>query len=244
LVKANQSPQNLFWLRRINDEIEGEPKLRDVCQACNNGVLSALDNYICALFDRYFVHVLNRFDRVRFEFDYHLLKRWLLKMCFNSARMHSSLDLIAYPALLPYVCGHSTAAGRSVQLYLQLCYPGVVPPEHLAQPNLRDAPVIWEPQDNRVGFLYFQVPEVGSKVLRAVHLRSYSFYLAFFEPSAKASIAADFAKEFLAKIRATVLLLASRQKTDLVCDGQDAWKSYEGSRETSIVSTGDKSGAV
>ena len=47
LMEANNDPKGLFWLRRANAEIEGEPKLRDVCQACNNGVLSQLDAYIC-----------------------------------------------------------------------------------------------------------------------------------------------------------------------------------------------------
>jgi hypothetical protein len=50
-MEANNDPKALFWLRRANVEIEGEPKLRDVCQACNNGVLSRLDAYICELFD-------------------------------------------------------------------------------------------------------------------------------------------------------------------------------------------------
>jgi 5-methylcytosine-specific restriction endonuclease McrA len=46
LMEANNDPKGRFWLRRANAEIEGEPKLRDVCQACNNGVLSQLDAYI------------------------------------------------------------------------------------------------------------------------------------------------------------------------------------------------------
>ena len=36
-MEANNDPNGLFWLRRANAEIEGEPKLRDVCQVCNNG---------------------------------------------------------------------------------------------------------------------------------------------------------------------------------------------------------------
>jgi hypothetical protein len=48
LMGANNDSKGLFWLRRANAEIEGEPKLRDVCQACNNGVLPQLDAYICA----------------------------------------------------------------------------------------------------------------------------------------------------------------------------------------------------
>jgi hypothetical protein len=52
--------------------------------------LSQLDGYICALFDRYFIYLCQRHATVRFEYDYHRLKRWLLKMSFNSARVHES----------------------------------------------------------------------------------------------------------------------------------------------------------
>jgi hypothetical protein len=77
LVEANSQSGNLFWLRRINKEIEGEPTLKDVCVACNNGVLSHLDAYICQLFDRYFARIVQRHERVQFRYDYHLLKRSL-----------------------------------------------------------------------------------------------------------------------------------------------------------------------
>lgn len=236
LVAVNGTDKGLFWLRRINAEVQGEPTMRDVCRACNNGPLSELDNYICMLFDRYFARILQRFEKVEVEFDYHLLKRWLLKMSYNSARMHSSLDLFVYPPLLPYINGHSKAIGRSVQVYLQLAYPGVVPPERREKPEFQDAPAVWEPQDNRVGFAWFDCPGVGRKLLRAVHLRSYTFYLAFFQITEKSSVANDFAREFLLRMPGTALLMASRSRLNLECDGEDAWRSFDGARETALSS--------
>ena len=236
LVEANKASKGLFWLRRANAEIEGEPKLRDVCQECNNGVLSQLDAYICELFDLYFIHIHQRHATVRFEYDYHRLKRWLLKMSFNSARMHGSRDLFVYPDLLQYIRGQSLSVGRSVQLYIQLSYPGKIPREHLADPKLVGAPIIWEPQDNRVGLVAFSVEGVGRKVLRAVHLRSFTFFLAFFDPKGKSAVVRDFSKTFLEQMSAMVLLSASRTYVDLVCDGADAWQSFYGSRENSFVS--------
>ncbi len=135
LMESNNDPKGLFWLRRANAEIESEPKLRDVCQGCNNGVLSQLDAYVCELFDRSFIHIHQRHAIVRFEYDYHRLKRWLLKMSFNSARVHTSMDLFVYQDLLPYIHGQSLSAGQSVQLYVQLSYPGKVPPENLRDPE-------------------------------------------------------------------------------------------------------------
>src|SRR5277367_1688101 len=81
-----------FWVAKIGKEIQSEPTVRDVCAACNNGDLSKLVTYICKLFDTHFIHLLERYEKVMFEFDYHLLKRWLLKICFNSARINASID--------------------------------------------------------------------------------------------------------------------------------------------------------
>src|SRR5688572_8163074 len=84
-LAVNSQSKNIFWLARLRREIPSEPQIRDVCARCNNGVLSELDKYICEVFDKSFAKVLARHERVRFEPDYHLLKRWLLKMSFNSA---------------------------------------------------------------------------------------------------------------------------------------------------------------
>jgi hypothetical protein len=149
--------------------------------------------------------------------------------------MHASMDLFAYQDLLPYIRGQSLSAGRSVQLYVQLSFPGEIPRENLRDPELNGAPAMWEPQDNRVGQLAFIAEGVGRKVLRAVHLRSFSFFLAFFDPKEKWAVTSHFSKAFLERMSAMVLLSASRTYADLVCDGMDAWQSFYGSRENSFV---------
>jgi hypothetical protein len=148
-VQADNDGRSLFWLRRIDTVISSEPTIRDVCATCNNVHLSALDDYITGLFDRAFIHIPVRYERVLFEYDYHLLKRWLLKLCFNSARVHGTGDLFALKPLRPYMLGHSIESGKSVQLYVQLVYPAEVPISDLQDPA--DAPVIYTPTDHRVG---------------------------------------------------------------------------------------------
>jgi hypothetical protein len=105
LLRANSQAQSAFWLRRLEKPIPSEPQIRDVCARCNNGVLSQLDTYICELFDRSFIHIPARYERVTFEYDYHRLKRWLLKISYNSARVHSAPDLEALEGTRPYVLG-------------------------------------------------------------------------------------------------------------------------------------------
>ena len=231
-LAAENASENAFWLRRVGKEIGGEPQIGDVCSRCNNGHLSELDAYICELFDRYFLRMAARYDRVIFEFDYHRLKRWLLKMCFNSARIHEAADLFAFRALLPYINGQSNANGRYVQLCSQLVYPVEVSAEEIADPS-GAAWICW-PAEHRVGHLWFTAPQ-GRKLLRAVHLRSYSFFLAFFKQGERRAEMELFSKAFLVRFPKAKLLRASVPRVELVCDGFSAWESAEGARSNELV---------
>lgn len=228
LADANDETSNCFWLRRIDKEIEAEPTLRDVCAKCNNGFLSTLDEYICGVFDRHFVRLIERHSTVEFDFDYHLLKRWLLKICFNSARAHTSQDRFVFVPLLPYIRGDSLSVGRSAQLYVQLTYPSLRKDENGQE-------FLFRPTDHRVGHAWFDVPGVGRKLLRAVHLRAFSFYLAFYKPSGDSAAVQAFSAAFLKLKPEAVLLRPSRPTVTLVCDGEDAWASFEAARVNSLV---------
>ncbi|RWP67751.1 hypothetical protein [Mesorhizobium sp.] len=224
-----------FWLRRIDQEIIGEPVIKDVCASCNNGPLSTLDAYICQLFDRHCARILTRGEIVTFSYDYHRLKRWLLKMSYNSARMHGAMDLMVYPPLLPYIVDGQEPLGRSVRLFLQLSYPGKVSSrDRELYLEGGDEPEIWEPKLNRVGHAYITI--LGkSKLLRIVHLQSFIFYLAFFEPGSGASTTKEFISAFTAHSPGTIELLASRSDVTLACEGLDAWDAFKGSRENKLV---------
>jgi hypothetical protein len=226
LIDVSDEKQNCFWLAKIKKEIPSEATVRDVCAQCNNIVLSDLDEYICQLFDCSFVHIPKRYERVEFEYDYHRLKRWLLKMCFNSARIHSSIDVIAFPPLLPYILGFSNPLGQTVQLFVQLSYPAEIPEECLDA----EGPTIYYPTMNRVGNIWFSPQGIGKKMLRAVHLRSFSFYLAFWKPDERRKEIDTFTRTFLARVPATVLLRASMTRGTLVCDGMNAWESVSQAR--------------
>ncbi len=123
-----------------------------------------LDNYICEAFDRYFSVIRERGEKVTLDYDYHLLKRWLLKMSYNSARMSGS-DVPLFRHLIPYIMGQSLSAGRNVRLFLELTYPSEIPSCE-AQAG---TPTVMRPEINRVGFFGYTTP-TGMKWLRAVHL--------------------------------------------------------------------------
>lgn len=238
LATANQQTLKAFWLARLQREIPSEPQIRDVCARCNNVVLSELDAYVCQLFDSTLMRILDRNEPVVFEYDYHLLKRWLLKMCFNSARIHNSRDLYALEAVLPYMLGKSIALGNSVQLFVQLAYPEEIPEGDLSADAPSGRPHYFKPTMHRVGHIFFRVPDVGQKLLRAVHLRSFSFFLAFFKSGEARTVSNDFAEHFCRHTGA-VLLRPSRPKIQLLCNGIGAWTSFKGSRSNELVFDND-----
>lgn len=156
-------------------------------------------------------------------------------MCFNSARIHSAIDQFVFPPLVPYINGENQMIGRSVQLYVQLDYPTLVSDWSVSERDNSERPFLFRPTSHRVGHAWFNVPSVGKKLLRNVHLRAFSFFLAFFEPNAVGSISRDFTNAFLARMSAMQLLRPSRPKVTLICDGGDAWQSFNGARENTLV---------
>lgn len=235
LLNANDQKSNHFWLARLRGEISNEPKIRDVCAVCNNGELSRLDDYICRLFDMAFINILQRHERVHFEYDYHLLKRWVLKTCYNSARIHDSRDLFALRTLLPYIMGSDLKLGRSVDLFLQLVYPEDVPSSDLSSDTSEEFPPTFMPLDSRVGHCVFRLPGEGQKVLRTVHLRSYSFYIAFSDPEGSRTEQHRFRSAFLRTMTETQRLQPSLSRIDIECNGIGAWASFRGSQTNQIV---------
>lgn len=229
LLEVNNQTSSFFWLSRLSREIPSEPKIHDVCATCNNVVLSRLDAYICKFFDTNLVEIPQRFEEVAFEHDYHLLKRWLLKICYNSARIHSSADSFALEAVLPYILGKDDHLGRSVQLFVHLLYPEQVPPEDRLPEFRSEEDHVFVPAMNRVGHMHFVVSGLGRRLLRTVHLRAFCFVLAFSKPGNPRSEQDFFAKLFQEQTR-SLLLRPSQPKVTLECNGMGAWTSFKYSR--------------
>lgn len=66
--------------------ITSELVISDVCTICNNEKLSILDSYFCLLYDTYFKDFHEQKKVFKFQYDYNLLLRSLLKITFNSSR--------------------------------------------------------------------------------------------------------------------------------------------------------------
>jgi len=231
LKLINDQKRGYFWLNSKSKILAVEPKIQDVCADCNNGILSQLDNYICNIFDSNFSHMPEKDEVVSLEYDYHLLKRWLLKMCYNSARISNSPDLFVLKKLLPYILGENEKLSQSVQIFLQLTYPQKLP-EDISSADIDKL----YPDINRVGFMQFKVKNVGQKLLRAVHIRSYMFILSFWEPGKSMLEQYDFENVFLTYNPSAHLLTRETQTVKLRCNAIGAYESVKNSRNTKFKS--------
>lgn len=108
-----------------NDKVDfgfrGDLTIKDVCARCNNGPLSQLDTYFVETFVQYMAEPILPGNSIDFRFDYHLLKRFLLKVSYNSARASISgkLDAEAMKHYISYILGEAPIA-KDVMMRLQI----------------------------------------------------------------------------------------------------------------------------
>jgi hypothetical protein len=96
-------------------------EIHDVCARCNNGPLSKLDTYLCAINLEYFSKIAHAGDHVRFRYDVDLLFRMVLKIGYNVARARK-WPLEEWRTAAPYIMG-KTSCPVGFRLFLQLLIP-------------------------------------------------------------------------------------------------------------------------
>lgn len=151
-------------------------------------------------------------------------------MSYNSARIHSAHDEKALELMLPYILGEDDNLGRSVQLFALLTYPEEVKKREIDKTITSDETIIIEPKIHRVGHILFKVPNIGQKILRVVHLRSFSFLLAFWPSAGGKAEQNDFESIITSKMNGLKLLRANKKNITLECVGIGAWMSLKDAR--------------
>lgn len=76
----------------LNKCYKGEATVKDVCADCNNGQLSELDAYGKEFVEEYFVNNYEKDDKIKINYDYSRLIRWLLKIIYNNERSYHRND--------------------------------------------------------------------------------------------------------------------------------------------------------
>ena len=161
-VNKRESSYVMRFSARAKKVFSGDLVVSDVCAACNNGPLSALDAEAERLHERYFAKILGPEDRISFEYDHDNLVRWLLKVSFNSARA-TGQDVGFHLPLANYMLGEATKP-EFVSVTLDGVAPSVVNGKTLEPRATRCARV----------FIGRSRPWV---CLRLVAINSYYFYI-------------------------------------------------------------------
>jgi hypothetical protein len=109
--------------------ISNPQEIGDVCANCNNVVLSGLDSYLAALTDKYFSTIVRPGDEVRFEYDFDVLLRVLLKVAYNVARTRN-WPIAVFQEARGFILGEKPPPS-GFQVFLQLLIPTPVRKAHL-----------------------------------------------------------------------------------------------------------------
>jgi hypothetical protein len=115
------------------------PRIRDVCERCNTGPLSALDAHGAELHRRYFSRLVDAPVDITFRYDFDRLLRWLLKIAYNQDRA-KGLPSDVYQPFLPYVLG--TVKQRSAPATIHF---GIIAPVPTETPIERQLGPTWYP---------------------------------------------------------------------------------------------------
>lgn len=216
---------NLFYLAKIDKTIVGEPQIKDVCAECNNGVLSELDGYICRLWDTYFSGIVEARDKVHFEYDYDRLSRWLLKMCYNSSRIHNS-DAAHLRECRGYILGRA-AHPENVVIHLQLAKPSdFTEDEREAVKEIGLKARRYEPRLNRVGHLAYITRAGVGRLIRTVHLQSYLFLIHIFPQKVPPGGRKMDLEDFKKVMPYAVELSPGSHDCEVECEGLDSKASF------------------
>lgn len=165
---------NVRYSEKAGKFFEAELTISDVCEDCNNGVLSQLDNYICEMYDMYFQHFARKGDSVTFNYDFDKLSRWLLKISYNTART-TGVDSKLLETYVPYILGTGECPEDTFSVRVELVVPFQVGDIQNNSVNLKEL----VPASVRSCRIEFQGADITWCTLRMVAINSFYFWLVF-----------------------------------------------------------------
>lgn len=188
-------------------------------------ILSELDAYICELWDKYLSIIVEAEEEVLFSSDFNLLSRWLLKMSFNSARIHNS-DVEHLRLCRQYILGQDTIP-ENIVIHLQLAKPSDYTQAELKVVNEIGLKTMrHEPRLNRIGHFGYLTRSGLGRLVRAVHLQSYLFLIHVFPENVTEKQRSMDLEDFNL-ILPYAKRLNSESKDCLVkCEGMDSKESF------------------
>ncbi|EKO3407934.1 hypothetical protein R1U54_000069 [Vibrio fluvialis] len=120
------------WNDKAKKIVPSEGKIKDVCATCNNVALGGLDGFAKTMLQESGVLTQNYLQpNLNLKYDYNLLKRWLLKISFNSARAADN-NPYAFKRFIQYMLGHEQEC-KDVIILVGLYKPEILTIEEMAQ---------------------------------------------------------------------------------------------------------------
>jgi hypothetical protein len=221
------SGSHFFLSRSPQKFVAGEPTVKDVCVKCNNGELSRLDTYACELYDLFFHKIIEQGESVHFIYDYDQLLKWLMKIAYNSARIHGSdTGILAYYA--KYILGNFRRP-RNVRLFAQLICPGIVTPmEEAAIGGEAKAGSKIYPDRLRVG--HVAIADQGMETLfgRSVIINAFAFSLFVGDRNSPETGMHELEKTFILACPSSKLLKPDAQEVEVSATGLNAKEALSG----------------
>jgi hypothetical protein len=154
LTKEHIWPASI--VRKLNDRarysstfkklVTSDLVIKDVCADCNGGPLSIIDAYGLKLFDKYFEKDIDIKQTIKFEYDFKLLSRWLLKLSFNSARASKS-DYLRLEKYAPMLIDLELELPNDFSITLDIVEPTIINSKKTFKPNTNRICSIQFPKD-------------------------------------------------------------------------------------------------
>jgi hypothetical protein len=193
-------------LAKHSKVVSAQLQIKDVCGECNGGVLSALDSYAKSLYVESFSKFVRQGETRQLAYDYDLLARWLLKMCYNVARASATSDVEILQSTVPYILRGGTKP-PGLQIIVRLIIPTQLTPEQFAK---ADQASLWEgmipPNYDRVSRVDSPTMEGDLLSLWRVQLHAFQFYVSLPEHRPRIGEAKISTKTFLYTIEESIVL--------------------------------------
>lgn len=129
--------------------VKAPPTIKDVCQPCNNGPLSVLDSYGSKLTRKYFKPPEDTKPPISFQYDYHKLTRWLLKISYNDARSIKKWHR-EHEVFIDYIVGRNQGPPLAITLLSTLIRPSKL----TAQEQEIAGDEFWYPKVHKIGTVF------------------------------------------------------------------------------------------
>lgn len=164
----------LTYTKKVNKFFKSDPVVKDVCAICNNVKLSAVDAYLCSLYDNYFHKIIAAGESAKFGYSYDKLLRGLLKISYNSSRTQVENETVInlHSKCSEYILG---SGYRPQNVMLRLL---VVTSSKMYDPSVGTEKT-FEPDFFRCTDIAYDGALCNRFIVRMVAVKSYWFYIIF-----------------------------------------------------------------